>query len=84
MRKLTALAVALTFVGITFAQPGRYAPPPPHHHHHTPPHHHRTPGHIPPPPPHVVVVQPKLGTMQAGEIRGSFRKERVLGKEPKL
>jgi hypothetical protein len=29
MRKLTALAVALTFAGITFAQPGPYAQPAP-------------------------------------------------------
>jgi hypothetical protein len=47
MRKLTALASALAFVGITFAQPGPYAPPPP-----PPPHHgpHYAP---PPPPPHA-------------------------------
>ncbi len=33
MRKLTALASAPAFAGITFAQPAPPPPPPPHHHH---------------------------------------------------
>ncbi len=53
MRKLTALASALAFAGITFAQPAppphhhhMPPPPPPHHHHHKLHHHHH---HMPPP-----------------------------------
>jgi len=44
MRNLTALAVALTFVGITFAQPGPYGP-------HHGPHHGPPPPHAQPAPP---------------------------------
>ncbi len=62
MRKLTALAVALTFAGITFAQPGPYAPPPPHHHRH-----HHTPPPPPPPPPGSYQGQYPIGGKQYKE-----------------
>ncbi|MFZ8784691.1 hypothetical protein [Thermocrinis sp.] len=71
MRKLTALALALAFAGVTSAQQaqsgssqGQYSTGGPKH--------------------HKEWCRTKLGKMQADEIREAFCEKRVLGKEPKL